>query len=198
MSGRLSAWAVALLCALVGGFVFAGIASANTLPDGRIYERVTPEEKDGSDVYQPRFTAITSELGGTKYSEEQKAIEAKSTSETTLALQAAADGSGIVYVAGPTVGGNEEQGVGGGNEYLARRSSNGWTGSVLSPEGAPSTIFQAFSPDLSKAFVNSVEPLSSTAPGFGEPSNSSGSYDVLYASDTAGHDYAPLFSTRPP
>ena len=198
MSGRLSAWAIAMLCALVGSFVFAGVASANTLPDGRIYEQVTPEEKYGSDVYQPRFTAITSELGGTKYSEEQKAIEAKSTIETDLAFQAAADGSGIVYVAGPTVGGNQEQGVGGGNEYLARRSSNGWTGSVLSPEGAPSTIFQAFSPDLSKAFVNSVEPLSSTAPGFGEQVDSRGNYDILYAVETAGREYSPLFSTRPP
>jgi hypothetical protein len=197
MSGRLSVWALGLLCALVGGFVFAGVAGANTLPDGRIYEQVTPEEKYGSDVYQPLVTDITSELGGTEYSEQQKAIEARSTIETIFTFQAAADGDGIAFAAAPTVEGNQNQGKGGGNEYLARRSASGWTDSVLSPEGAPSTLFQAFSPDLTKAFVNSVEPLSPTAPGFGEASETSGSYDVLYAVATESNQYVPFFSTRP-
>jgi hypothetical protein len=199
MSGRLSAWALGVLCALIGGLVLATVASANTLPDGRIYEQVTPEEKYGSDVYQPTISFTTSELGGTAYSQRQKSREANTELETKLAFQAAADGSGVVFVAGPTVGGTVDQGYQGGNEYLARRSTSGWTDSVLSPEGAPSTIFQAFSPDLTKAFVNSVEPLSSAAPGFGEsPEYSTGGYwDVLYAFDTAGRDYVPLFSVKP-
>jgi hypothetical protein len=198
MSGRLSVWALGLLCALVGAIVFADVASANTLPDGRIFEQVTPEEKDGSDVYQPEVFLITSELGGTKYSEQQKAEAANSTIETMLTFQAAADGAGIAFAAAPTVGGNQNQGKGGGNEYLARRSAAGWTESVLSPENAPSSIFQAFSADLTKAFLNSVEPLSPTAPGFGEVSGNSGAYDVLYATATTGEEYVPLFSTKPP
>ena len=198
MSGRLSVWALGLLCALVGGFVFAGVASANTLPDGRIYEQVTPEEKYGSDVYQPPVIFGTTELGRA-YTEGPQVEAANSTTQTVLTFQAAADGAGIAFAAAPTVGGNENQGNGGGNEYLARRSASGWTDSVLSPEGAPSSLFQAFSPDLSKGFVNSVEPLSPTVPGFGEPIKSYDSgYDVLYAADTANGEFAPFFSTEPP
>src|ERR1700679_3318727 len=156
MSGRLSAWAVAMLCALVGGLVFVGVASANTLPDGRIYEQVTPEEKHGSDVYEPPVSIITSELGGTKYSEAHEA--ANSTIETEYPVQAAAVGAGIAFVAAPTGGGNQNQGKKGGNEERGGRPAGGWTQSVLSPEDAPSTIFQAFSPDLTTAFLDSVEP----------------------------------------
>src|ERR1700735_3538727 len=198
MSGRVSVWGLGLLCALVGGFVFAGVASANTLPDGRIYEQVTPEEKYGSDVYQPPVIFGTTELGRA-YTEGPQVEAANSTTQTVLTFQAAADGAGIAFAAAPTVGGNENQGKGGGNEYLARRSASGWTDSVLSPEGAPSSLFQAFSPDLSKGFVNSVEPLSPTAPGCGEPIGAYDSgYDVLYTADTANGEYVPFFSTKPP
>jgi hypothetical protein len=177
----------------VGGLVFAGIASANTLPDGRIYQQVTPEEKYGADVYQPPVWEDTHD----EY-EVSQAKGAKSTDETTLTFQASANGDGIAFAAAPTVGGNENQGGGGGNEYLARRSASGWTDSVLSPEGAPSSLFQAFSPDLTKAFVNSVELLSPTAPGFGEVPGAYGAYDVLYTMGTAGTEYVPFFSTKPP
>jgi hypothetical protein len=186
MSGRLSVWAVGSLCAVLGGSMFVGMASANALPDGRIYEQVTPEEKYGSDVYQPMFPRDFSN-------------EAYSDIITEHTFQAAADGSGIAFAAGPTVGGNEDQGLGGGNEYLARRSAAGrWTQAILSPESAPSIVFQAFSPDLTTAFANSVEPLSSTAPGFGEPPEYSGSYDILYSANTTSGGYAPFFSIKPP
>ena len=189
MSGRLSVLVLGLLCAVVGSFVLADVASAKTLSDGRIYEQVTPEEKYGSEVYQPP-------VSGTKYSEEHKAAD--SNTETEYTFQAAADGSGIAFVASPTVGGNENQGFQGGNEYLARHSTSGWAQSVLSPEGAPGTVFQAFSPNLTTAFVNSIEPLSSTAPGFGEALGYAGNYDVLYTVGTEAHEYVPFFSTKPP
>ena len=189
MSGRLSVWAVGLLCAVVGGLAYAGVASANTLPDGRVYEQVTPEEKYGSEVYQPPILYPSA-----TYENES----ANSTTETQYTFQASADGDGIAYVAAPTVGGNVNQGLNGGNEYLARRSAGGWTQSVLSPEGAPSSIFQAFSPDLTTAFLHSIEPLSSTAPGFGEALAYYGSYDVLYSMRTTGDEYVPFFSNRPP
>src|SRR3984957_1728992 len=196
MSGRLSVWTLGLLCALVGSIVFASIASANTLPDGRIYEQVTPKEKYGSDVYQPPVSFTSTGFAG-QYAEEHK--QANSTIETTLTFQAAADGDGLAFAAAPTVGGNASQGGGGGNEYLARRSASGWSESVLSPEGYPSSLFQAFSPDLTKAFVNSVEPLSPTAPGFGEALSYYGSYDVLYTVDPAANSESPpFFPTKPP
>ena len=187
MSGRLSVWALGVLCAVIGGLGLAGVASANTLPDGRIYEQVTPEEKYGSEVYQPEARLL---LPG---------HEAPSITTTTYPFQAAAEGSGIAFVAAPTVGGNEDQGWEGGNEYLARRSAAGdWKQVVLSPEGSPSIIFQAFSPNLATAFANSTEPLSSAAPGFGEQPEYFGNYDILYAANTASGEDVPFFSTRPP
>ena len=186
---RFSVWTVSLLCAVIGSFVFAAVASADTLPDGRLYEQVTPEEKYGSEAYQPPAAAIIDD--------EHRAA---SNTTTEYIFQAAADGSGIAYVASPTVGGNEDQGFAGGNEYLATRSAAGaWRQVVLSPEGAPSTIFQEFSSNLTTAFADSVEPLASTAPGFGEPPEYfSGSYDVLYSQNTANGEYVPFFSTKPP
>ena len=127
-----------LLCALVGGLVFAGVASANTLPDGRIYEQVTPEEKYGSEFTSHR-SHPASELGGTKYNEGTKLLTL--TIETDYTFQAAADGDGIAFVAAPTVGGNEDQGKGGGTSIWrgARRAVG--SSRPLS-EGAPSISFK--------------------------------------------------------
>ena len=194
MSGRLSVRALAALCAVVGGLVFASVAGANTLPDGRIYEQVTPEEKYGGEAYQPNLPAAVEseahEIGN----------ETLSLTTTDYAFQAAADGSGIAFVAAPSLEGNEDQGWFGGNEYLARRAqSGGWEQTVLSLEGAPSIIFQAFSKNLTTAFANSVDPLSPAAPGYGEPEEiNSGDYDDLYSMNTAGDEFVPFFSTRPP
>ena len=187
---RFSVWAAGLLCAVVGVFVFAGVAGADPLPDGRIYEQVTPNEKHGSETYQPEGTEI---LGGGP----EGTFSNTTTSHT---FQAAADGNGIAFAGAPSVGGNEDQGFRGGNEYLARRSgSDGWTQVVLSPEGAPSVVFQAFSPSLATAFVNSLDPLSPVAPGYGEPQEyNRGSYDVLYSMNTESSESVPFFSARPP
>ncbi|HEY1687308.1 MAG TPA: hypothetical protein VGF95_00420 [Solirubrobacteraceae bacterium] len=171
----------------------AGSAAAAELPDGRIYEQVTPEEKLGSEAYQPE------NFGGN--GQYQKTHTYSVDTNTQYTFQAAANGSGIAYVAAPTVGGSENEGDYGGNEYLATQlPGGGWSNKVLSPEGAPSVIFQAFTPDLSTAFVNSIEPLSSLAPGFGEAEEHAGEgyYDTLYSMDTAGSEYVPFFSVKPP
>lgn len=186
--------AIAVLCVAVGGLA-AGSASAIELPDGRFYEQVTPEEKLGSEAYQPTepWFGLHEEF------EVKQAKEATSQTETRLTFQAAADGSGIAYVAAPTVEGNENSGAGGGNEYLATRLPSGeWRQRVLSPENAPDAVFQAFSPDLATAFVDSPTPLSPLAPGFGETSDYLGNYDVLYSTSTAGSLFTPLFSIKPP
>lgn len=196
MSARwISTWAAATLCAVVGAVVFASVASATMLPDGRFYEQVTPEEKYGGEVYQPPAPGW-----GTHYEFEVKQFAgAKSATTTQLTFQAAADGDGVAYVAAPTVGGNENSGNDGGNEYLAQRTPSGeWSNRVLSPENAPDAVFQAFSPNLTTAFVDAQTPLSPLAPGFGESPGPYGSYDVLYSTDTEGDEFAPLFSTKPP
>src|SRR3984957_13500965 len=114
MSGRLSMWVCVVLCAMVCGLVLAGLASAAELPDGRGYEQVTSEEKYGTEVYQPPVD------GSYAYEEEIKR-PTESNTQTAFTFQAAADGSGLAFVEGPTIGGNESQGFGAGNEYLARR-----------------------------------------------------------------------------
>ena len=171
----------------------AGLANAaELLPDGRGYEQVSPENKLGTEVYQPwiprpgNYERVT-----------------RSNTDTELTFQAAADGSGLAFVEGPTVGGSEILGEDGGNEYLARRSADGvWSQSLLTPEDAPSTIFEAFSPNLDTAFVSSLQPLSPNAPGYGEDIAFGGAshwnYDALYTVSTAGGEYIPSFSTKPP
>ena len=192
MSRRLSVWAVGLLCATVGCFMFAGIASAAELPDGRGYEQVSPEDKHGTEVYQPRVQ------GSFAYEEEVK-HPTESNTETEYTFQAAADGSGLAYVEGPTIGGNESIGYGAGNEYLSRRSPDGeWSQKLLSPEGAPSSAFEAFTPDLSEAFVSSLQPLSPNAPGYGETAFGRASYETLYTVSTSGGEYVPFDSVTPP
>lgn len=181
---------VALLVAVGCGLVLAAASSAGTLPDGRSYEQVTPEEKLGSEAYIPKGVG-----GNGEYQFAHK--NDTSDTETGYTFQAAAAGDAIAYVAGPMAHGTEDVGKFGGNEYLARRSASGaWDWRILSPDGAPSAVFQAFSPDLTTTFVNSKEPLSSLAPGFGEVE--AGAYDVLYSASTAGGEYHPFFSTKPP
>lgn len=191
---RLSMWMVAVCCAAVCGPILAGTAGADTLPDGRFYEQVTPEEKHGSDVYLPRVFEDTHD----EFEVEQSRA-AKSTIETGFTFQSASDGGGIAYVAAPTVGGNESMGGNAGNEYLATRSSSGaWSQRALSPENAPAAYFQAFSSDLATAVVDSPTPLSSLAPGFEEAAGNFGNYDVLYSLNTNGSKFDPLISTKPP
>ncbi len=182
--------AVALCAACCSGGIVA--AAQAGLPDGRAYELVTPQENYGSEVYQP--------MAPIEYSGAQ----------TELHFQAAADGDRVAFVGGPTIGGNESQGYNKGNEYLGTRLPNGeWKQTNLSPEDpgvsltqgyAEDMLYEDFSSDLSVGFLESVVPLASTAPGYGEPlPEFGGLYDVLYSTKTeGGGGYTPLFTTKPP
>jgi hypothetical protein len=192
MSRRVSVWVAGVLCAAVCGFFWTGMAGAAELPDGRGYEQVSPEEKYGTEVYQPPVIP--------SYAYETEVEHpTESNAETEFTFQAAADGSGLALVEGPMIGGNESEGQGSGNEYLARRSADGvWSQRLLSPEGAPNSVFEAFTPDLSTAFVSSLQPLSLGAPGYGEVAFGESTYDTLYTVSTNGGEYFPFFSTKPP
>jgi hypothetical protein len=152
------------------------------LPDGRVYELVSPANDGGDEVYRQQAGGEFANI------------------ETLLPFQAAADGNGIAYVGAPGTGGNEDAGYGGGNQYLARRSSDGtWSQSNISPPGFRSAIFQGFSSDLSVGFLDSLEAMASDAPGFGEEAKFGGSYDVLYSTNTADvGEYTPAFTVTPP
>lgn len=172
------------LCLLAGALLWYAPGAAAGIPDGRVYEMVTPPENEGAEVYQ---------LGGLNKGDEYLS------DETGLPFQAAADGNRVAFVAGPTIGGTEVAGKFGGNEYLGvRQPGGGWRQVNISPAGHPSAVFEAFSSDLTTAFLDALEPLSPLAPGFGEAAGSGGNYDVLYAVSTSGGEYKPFFTVTPP
>jgi hypothetical protein len=83
------------------------------LPDGRVYEMVTPPDNQDAEVYAP-FTELAAQTS-------------LGVLATTLPFRAAADGSALAYVGSPTPGGNGNTGNNAGNEYLARRgAAGGW------------------------------------------------------------------------
>ncbi len=152
------------------------------LPDGRVYERVTPTDERGFSVYAS--LAIGDRLS---YAEGLY---------TERPFQAAANGDGVVYVASPsTSGGSGSSGEYEGNDYLATRSpGGGWTQVNLQPPGYRKAEYQAFSDDLStgwliargeSGFEEELPPLSPEAPG---------KYKVLYARSNNDGTYQPLFT----
>jgi hypothetical protein len=150
------------------------------LPDGRVYEMVTPAENDNADVYVPK--TIPSDL----INQGQAGIPTK------LLFEASSDGDAVTYAGDPTSGGNGNSGFGEGNEYLATRSAGGgWSQTNLQVLGDQSAYYQAFSSDLSIGImqdkgVGSEQPLSSEAPGE--------HYKVLYKHGMGEVAYHPLFS----
>jgi hypothetical protein len=193
--GRLRlGWVSGVSRAFFGLLVLVGAAgvpavvpvAAYGLPDGRVYEMVTPPENDDADVYVPNVTTTVALLPG------------EDDIQTLLPFQAAADGDAFVYVGDSTAGGTGETGGDVGNEYLATRSPmGGWTQVNLQPLADRSVFYQAFSSDLADGVVQqgSVEEqlLSAEAPA--------GGYKILYThslSDGSGGSYRPFFTVTPP
>jgi hypothetical protein len=157
------------------------------LPDGRVYERVTPVSNENANVYIPSVFKAELSLSEGIFTERP--------------FRAAADGNAVAYVGDPTNGGTGLGGAGLGNSYLATRSSGGgWTQVNIQPPGYYTSRYQAFSSDLSVAFVGSP----SGAPGesgFEEglpalsPRAPAEGYQVLYGRDSSDGSYQPLFTT---
>ncbi len=163
----------------------------SSLPDGRVYEMVTPPENDDANVYVPFTFTFT----GAVLNQGQAGIS------TELPFQASSDGNAFTYAGDPTSGGNGNSGPGEGNEYLATRlAGGGWNQTNLQVPGNRSAYYQAFSSDLSVGIVQSGagesrpevvdQPLSSEARGE--------NYKVLYTHNASEADYYPLFSKTVP
>jgi hypothetical protein len=156
------------------------------LPDGRVYERVSPVSNENADVYVPSVFKF--------------ALAQSEGIFTQRPFRAAADGDAIAYVADPTSGGAGLGGVELGNDYLATRSpGGGWTQINIQPPGYFNALYQAFSSDLSGGFVGSssgapgesgfeegLPALSPEAPGEG--------YKILYQHDSSDGSYRPLLT----
>jgi hypothetical protein len=154
----------------------------SNLPDGRVYEMVTPVENQNASVYVPDGP------------ESEKALNSI---PTELPFRASSEGDAVVYAGDPSSGGNGSVGGGGGNEYLAERSpTGGWTQQNIQPGGYYSPIYAAFSDDLSVGVLDSRESLVAGAPG--APLGAKAGYDVPYTYTFGGGGYHPLFTRQPP
>jgi hypothetical protein len=154
------------------------------LPDGRVFERVTPAENANTNVYVPWAFG----LAGLPFGEG---------TPTQRPFEAAVDGNAVAYEGDPSRENDSGVGVGGndaGNAYLAvRAAGGGWTQIDLQPAGYFEAKYQAFSDDLSTAFLASPSetplskgpPLAPQAPGE--------NYTVPYARDNSDGSYHPFF-----
>ncbi len=168
------------------------VASAEPLPDNRVYELVTPVGDDNADVYVQPSEIVNGNSHGI---------------ETSLPFLAATDGDAVVYAGSPTAGGTGSDGAGGGNEYLATRApGGGWVQSTLTPPDTSSdTIYLAFSSDLSVGVLTlsgygSSGQLSAEVvprPSEEHPGEEFARYDVLYARNDEDGTYRPLYTQGP-
>lgn len=152
-----------------------------TLPDGRRYEKVSPNNNADGNVVTPAPTNLATTEGDF----------------TNRPFAAAADGNALAYVADPSEsGGTGYEGEGGGNEYLSRRSpGGGWTAKNIEPEAAEvgeKPIYQGFTKDLTVGFLtaNGQQPLAAGAPG--------GGYKVPYERVLGTGTFEALLTSTPP
>ncbi len=159
---------------------FTTYPAGTGLPDGRVYEMVTPPEDRKSEVYE-EYGA-----GGDAF-------------YTAFPVQAAAGGDAVAYVGAPSTGGNGLGGNDGGNQYLATRAvDGGWSQATISPADDWGALYQAFSSELSVGFISS-----SAKPPFDITETLTASvgeedYKPLYEHTFGVSDYRPLFTVRPP
>jgi hypothetical protein len=151
------------------------------LPDGRVYERVTPVNSNAN-VYVPEALGYSLPFSEGTF--------------TKHPFEAATDGNAVAYVADPTSGGTGQGGQGSGNEYLATRApTGGWTQSNIQPAGRYYSRYVGFSGDLSVGILqdtaeagleNGLPPLSTEVP--------TGGYQDLYTHANDGGSYQPVFT----
>jgi DNA-binding beta-propeller fold protein YncE len=156
------------------------------LPDGRVYEMVTPVENQDADVWVPEAFSYTFMTLGEGF-------------ETMLPFQVAADGNAVAYAGGTNSAGNGVSVNGGnGNEYLATRGpGGGWTQVDISPQGKEGAEYQAFSSDLSEGILVAGDEITPSPP-LSTESEALENYPALYFRDDNNNSYHPFFTIKPP
>jgi hypothetical protein len=169
------------LCSSVGaGEVFRTYPAEGTgLPDGRVYELVSPIEKNDGEVV-PAYP----EHGSC-------GVECKPGARFTLfPMQAAPEGNAVVYEGTPFS-------IGGGaireNEYFSKRTSSGWQTTALSPASeayGSGQGYVGFSTDLSEGLLTQLSSIVPSAPS---------EYPNVYSQPTGDPgDVSPLVTQAPP
>jgi hypothetical protein len=150
------------------------------LPDGRVYEMVSPAADDGANVFVPEMFTAGSQLPGAE------GIQAR------LPFQPSLNGDAVAYAgeAGAGEGGSGSDAEGAGDEYLATRAAEGgWSQRNIQPQGVVAARYQAFSSDLSTGLLEWAENDSGEANGpLFVRNDSDGSYGAL--SPVGGAVYA--------
>jgi hypothetical protein len=149
------------------------------LADGRAYELVSPPEKDGGEVF-PAEPLVAS--CGLECKPESGAIVAR------FPMQSAPDGDTIAYMGDPFS--TDEGAV--VNEYLSKRTANGWQTSNLSPAlQANKSGSVVFDTGLGRDLIYQESPrLNASAPA---------GYPNLYMQEAgAPSALTPLITTQPP
>jgi hypothetical protein len=124
--------------------IAAGSPLGLTLPDGRSYELVSPAAGN-QEVYVPNG-ALENKLG------------IGGDVRTERPFRSSEDGSVVAFVdesfGGELGGGTGNQGQGAGDEWVGRRTNEGWGAiDIQPPLTRPETAFQAFSSDLSRGYI---------------------------------------------
>jgi hypothetical protein len=159
------------------------------LPDGRVFEMVSPPNNDNADVHVP--TALPDNNAG------------REGTRTTIPFQVAVEGGAITYPADPTVGGLGHGGVGAGDQYLARRLAGVWSQVEIQPAARNATHYSGFSSDLATGVLASGAESAPRLPAL-SPQAPGGGYAVLYACQLSagacseggagGNPFVPLFT----
>jgi hypothetical protein len=168
-------------------------AGIQGLPDGRVYEMVTPVEKEDAEVYIPDAA-----LGG---EQEDEGLATPGLSESAI------NGNAVVYQGDPTHNGKgESSGNALGSAYLATRSADdGWSQMSIQPAGRRYTEYKGFSSDLSigviEAPTENLELEEPQLPGGKAPTGTHEEghieYYDLYRHFLTEDSYQPLFAAIP-
>ncbi len=163
------------------------------LPDARVYEMVTPLDKEDAEVYVPDAESPENQAEGY---------------QTTHLVEAATNGAAVVYAGEPTHNAEgESSGNGNGSDYLAQRlPSGGWTQTSIQPPGRRLTEYRGFSSDLSVGVLTSptenpeqseLQLPGGKAPGGPKVEGEYRAFIDIYSHGLLGEDYQPLFTATP-
>ena len=179
-----------------GGPVFGAVSQFHTypssptgLPDGRAYEMVSPAAKSG-EVFTPG-TELSGSCALNAETESTECFPGLLSQKTPM--RSTPNGEAVVYEGYPFYAGLSST----PNEYLARRSPNGWATEGLSTplfsNGAGGQGYVAFSPDLRESVVSQISPALSPE----DPTLGGESYANLYLRSADG-SLQPLVTEAPP
>jgi hypothetical protein len=182
---RLSLTILVSLCALAGGLSFTSTPALALLPDGRVYEAVSPVASEGG---RNAFVPIAGS-GFLTTNGEHGILSAR-------LFEAADDGDAVAYSGEPPpTGGTGSFGSGSGDQYLSRRSAGGgWTQVDIQRSTGGST-WGVLSSDLSTGIVSALG--AGVPAGTGAPENYPNRFLHATAEGPEGI-YQPFYTVTPP